>query len=151
VFDRKHGWSRFHDPRLITCRWNSFELAVLIASGRANQCERAGLTPLPPHFDLTSVSTAVQSLEASLKALILSRKCWAPRPFAKAVAAILASHGLTDWHVNWSNAQDGVAPVGVGGCAVFNPLNPTNNSPYPAFDPYSRTFTFGLRVSRSAG
>lgn len=146
VFDHKQGWDRFHDPRLITCRWNSFELAVLIASGKANQCQRAGLAPLPRNFNVESVSTAVQSLEAALRSLLLRRKCWAPRAFANAVAAILANHGLTDWHVTWSSSRHGPT-----GCAVFDPSNPTNASPYPSFDPYHRIFTFGLGVPRSDG
>ena len=146
VFDHEQGWDRFHDPRLITCRWNSFELAVLIASGKANQCQRAGLAPLPRNFNVESVSTAVQSLEATLRSLFLRRKCWAPRAFANAVTAILVNHGLADWHVTWSSSRHGPT-----GCAVFDPSNPTDASPYPSFDPYHRIFTFGLRVPRSDG
>lgn len=147
---REAGLTPVHDPQLIACRKSAITIAVLIASGKANQCQHLGLTLLPK--TTRSAFASVHALSSALRALYFSRNCWSATAFTKAVRTILERHGLGSWRIVAPRPGPyvGGPPAGTGGdCADFVYPNPYVGNPYQSLDALNRTFNFGLGMSHS--
>jgi hypothetical protein len=149
---RSLGVKPVKNRKLVACRKNSTTIAVLIASGKPNQCAHLGLAPLPAAY--AAASTKVHSLGSALRALYFSRNCWAPRPFAAAVHKALTQHGLGSWRVivppppHRNRVYN--PPAGTyGRCAAFVYPNPYLGNPYQSIDGPTKSFSFELAMSRS--
>jgi hypothetical protein len=148
---REFGLTPVHDPQLIACLKNATTIAVLIASGQADQCQHVGLTRLPKATNAAFAS--VHRLGNALRSLYLSRNCWSAPAFTKAVRLLMLRHGLGSWRIILPRPKpyvDGPPPGTGGDCAIFvSSGNPYLGNPYQALDGLSRTFTFVLGMSRS--
>jgi hypothetical protein len=147
---RQIGLTPVHDPQLIACRKSAATIAVLIASGKTDQCQHLGLAPLPKATK--TAFTSVHALGGALRSLYFSRNCWSASAFTKAVRGMLVRHGLASWRIipPRTQAYVGGPPAGTGGdCAVFVYPNPYLGNPYQSLDGPTRTFRFGLGMSHS--
>jgi len=147
---REAGLTPVHDPRLIACRKDATTIAVLIASGKANQCKSVGLAPLPKTTE--AAFSSAHALGKALRSLYLSRNCWSAPAFTKAVRTIMVAHGLGTWRiiVPRLKAYADSPPPGTGGdCAAFVYPNPYLGNPYQSLDGLNRTFTFEIGMSHS--
>jgi hypothetical protein len=91
-------------PRsLIACASNQDGVEVYKRDGRADQCSRLGLRPLPGNYD--AAVAHVTRLETALSALSVSANCIAPAKFNASVASILRRQGFAGWRVQYRTAQ----------------------------------------------
>ena len=141
---REMGLTPVHDPKLIACVKSSTTIAVLIASGNANQCQHLGLTPLPK--TIKAAFASVHALSTALRSLHSSRNCWSASAFMKAVRTILVRHGFVGWRIIQlrRGGDVDVLPAGTGGdCAEFV------GNQYGSLDGLNRTFSVILGMSHS--
>jgi hypothetical protein len=147
---RESGLTPVHDPQLIACRKDATTIAVLIASGKADQCQHVGMTALPKTTQAAFAS--VHRLGTALTKLYFTRNCWSAQAFTTAVRKILDSHGLGSWRIIGPGirAYTGGPPAGTGGdCAAFVYPNPYLGNPYQSLNGPNRSFSFEIGMSRS--
>jgi hypothetical protein len=145
---RSRGMKPVKNQKLVACRKDSTTIAVLIASGKPGQCRHLGLAPLPAAY--AAASSKAHSLGSALRALYVSRNCWAERPFAAAVRKLLDQHGLGSWRIFPPPPARQDAPTGtISKCAAFVYPNPYAGNPYQSLDGPSKSFRFELAMSRS--
>jgi hypothetical protein len=146
---REFGVTPVRNPALVACRKNATTIAVFITSGRANQCDHIGLTPLPPTFNAASAS--VHALAQKLRSIYVARDCWSAHGFANALRSALVQNGFANWRIVMPRPyrNPGDSPMGLGRCADFSSGSYLGN-PYQALDGINRTLNLGFGIARSS-
>jgi hypothetical protein len=137
---------------LIACRQNAITVAVYVATGRADQCQRLGERPLPATY--AAAAARLRDLQAALLALQNEHDCSSVATLARAARAILANQGFAGWRVITPPRDPGkhwlfgyTVPAGTGGTCgevVLGPPSRTLN-----IDTQRQTLTVSVGPPRS--
>jgi hypothetical protein len=108
------------DLPLITCQEHATTVAVYVATGRADQCQRLGEKPLPATY--AAAAARLRALQSALLALQNKHDCSSVATLARGTRAILASQAFTGWRVITPPPDPGkhwlfgnALPAGTGG------------------------------------
>jgi hypothetical protein len=97
------GDGRWPASALVACASRRSGIEVYLRDGRAGQCSRLGLRPLPSGIHMAV--NQVAALDAALAKLSTSANCVAPAKFDAGVKSILRRRGFAGWRVKHRPAQ----------------------------------------------
>jgi hypothetical protein len=106
------------DLPLVACQQNATTVAVYVATGKSDQCQRIGERPLPRTY--SPAQARLRSLQRALIALQSEHDCATPAALAVGARTVLAARGFSGWRVvmappnpGWTYGQRD--PAGTGG------------------------------------
>lgn len=140
---------------LVACRQNPTTVAVYVATGRSDQCQRLGERPLPATY--ATAAARLRTLQRTLVALQAEHDCVSPNTLAQQARSVLESQSFQAWRVITPPPNPGkgwlfgyALPTGTGGtCGTFGMGNPPTYR--VNIDTQHQTVTVSVAPPRSIG
>ena len=124
--------------RFVVCQQAVWLVHVMVADGRANQCRRLGLRPLPSGYSRATTRVAV--LERALGRLQQGHDCIPPAVLLSEIRGLLGRLAFTGWRPELAPPSPSTS---TGHCAQFPGSDTQPSDPYLALNPTRRVVVVG--------